>query len=107
MTTKKKLKAGDWYTDTLSQPCVMVADGTGYGKTLAVVIGKDEQAMADARLMAEAPKLLEALVRVLMWQPQSTEAACEQDYAFARKVVMRARKGTGSFAAVTGDKEKT
>lgn len=102
--TKKKLKAGDWYADSLSHPCVMVADGTGHGKVLAMLLTKGEESAAHARLMAEAPELLEALVRVLMWQPQSTEAACKQDYAFARKVLMRARKGTGSFAAVTGDK---
>lgn len=58
--TKKKLKAGDWYTDTLSQPCVMVADGTGHGKVLAMLLTKGEESTAHARKMAAASDLLAA-----------------------------------------------
>ena len=36
----------------------------------------------EARARAEG--LAEALTRVLMWAPRSTEAACEQDYEVAR-----------------------
>ena len=46
---------------------------------------------ANARLIAAAPELLEALLRVLMWAPRSTEAACEQDYAAARAAIAKAR----------------
>lgn len=42
------------------------------------------------KLEAENARLREALVRMLMWQPRSTEAACEQDYEFARSVVASA-----------------
>ena len=41
---------------------------------------------------AEGPTdedLVEALRRLLMWPPRSTEAACEQDYTFARAALAR------------------
>jgi len=44
----------------------------------------------NAHLCAAAPELYAALVRVLMWEPKSTEAACEQDYAFARAALGKA-----------------
>ena len=45
-----------------------------------------------AQPVAEGPTdedLVEALRRLLMWPPRSTEAACEQDYTFARAVLAR------------------
>jgi hypothetical protein len=49
-----------------------------------------------ADLLAEPPAegptdedLVEALRRLLIWPPRSTEAACEQDYTFARAVLAR------------------
>jgi hypothetical protein len=40
-------------------------------------------------LKAERDRLREALTRVLMWEPRSTEAACKQDYQFARAELER------------------
>jgi hypothetical protein len=68
---KKKLKAGDWYTDNLSHPCVMVADGTGYGKVLAMLLAKGEESAAHARLLAAAPDLLKALEAISPLLPRS------------------------------------
>ena len=45
-----------------------------------------------AEPVAEGPTdedLVEALRRLLIWPPRSTEAACEQDYTFARAVLAR------------------
>ena len=42
-------------------------------------------------LVAERDNLKQALTRVLMWAPRSTEAACEQDFEFARKTLANSR----------------
>ena len=45
-----------------------------------------------AEPVAEGPTdedLVEALRRLLIWPPRSTEAACEQDYTFARAVLAK------------------
>jgi hypothetical protein len=40
-------------------------------------------------LIAERDMLKQALTRVLIWAPKSTEAACEQDFEFARKTLAK------------------
>ena len=47
----------------------------------------------EARARAEG--LAEALTRVLMWAPRSTEAACEQDYEVARAALAALEEDDG------------
>lgn len=42
-------------------------------------------------LIAERDALRQALTRVLTWAPKSTEAACEQDFEFARNTLAKPR----------------
>lgn len=49
-----------------------------------------EQGLRDfSALRKEHDELLQALIRVTMWEPRSTEAACQQDYAFAASVLKK------------------
>ena len=57
-----------------------------------------------AEPVAEGPTdedLVEALRRLLIWPPRSTEAACEQDYTFARAVLARWGRPTPQPVAVS------
>ena len=68
-----------------------------------------EELKARARALLAEPEavgpgdedLVEALRRLLIWPPRSTEAACEQDYTFARAVLARWGRPTPQPVAVS------
>jgi hypothetical protein len=78
---------------------------TGYSKeevdTLRAEVEKESNAaghwMEEAnnehndniRLRADLADAVEAIIRLLMWTPRSSEAACEQDYEHARAFLAR------------------
>lgn len=88
-----KHAAGPWVRKYEGGPEeVVTASGTVLAQVKPVRFGARGETGANARLMAAAPDLYEALVRVLMWEPRSTEAACEQDYRFAADVLARLKE---------------
>lgn len=56
---------GPW---KIGRNIIGVRDETGFKRHIAAVLWDDEQGKADARLIAAAPDLLEAL-RALLWKP--------------------------------------
>lgn len=72
--------------------CIDVSADRGeeYGESVAYCQGRPDTTNANAALIATAPDLLEALRRLLMHRRTATDAAFEQDKAFALTAIAKA-----------------